>query len=156
MGTATPPGRDRAARASLRGNEGNEGGRTYILKEKGGSRSSLDRLLFASSLLEAGSAGTEVSQRDGLRLLPPSFLHRHGWVLASRILPGTQFRLGPARISFPFLPRHYPPYILLPGYDPPPPRYQPHSPTSWPRPCRRISPPARPGGLAAAAALGPP
>lgn len=33
---------------------------------------------------------------------------------------------------------------------------QPHSPTSWPRPYRRSAPPARPGGLAAAAALGPP
>lgn len=33
---------------------------------------------------------------------------------------------------------------------------QPHSPTSWPRPYRRSAPPARPGGLAGAAALGPP
>lgn len=71
---------------------------------------------------------------------PPSFPHRHRLAASCPDPP----RSGPDVL----------PHLPLPPA--PPPRRPHHSPTSWPRPCRRISPPARPGGLAAAAALGPP
>lgn len=127
------------------------------------SKSSLDRLRLVSSLPEAGSNGRRPARRRGVpagrsgsRSRPPFFTATGGTGrLASS--PGPSSASGQPGLPLPpSLPRHYPPYTLLPGYDPQPPRYQPHSPTSWPRPCRRISPPARPGGLAAAAALGPP
>lgn len=84
---------------------------------------------------------------------PPFFPHHRGWDAVAASCPDPP-RAGPARTSF-LTPPARPPHSS-PGAKRGRHAARPHSPTSWPRPCRRISPPARPGGLAAAAALGPP
>lgn len=99
-------------------------------------------------------AGAAPAGRPRSRPTPPPFLSSPPRVgRGGCILPRpTPRRAGPDVLPHPARP----PATLLPGREARPPRCPPHSPTSWPRPCRRISPPARPGGLAAAAALGPP
>lgn len=84
---------------------------------------------------------------------PPPFLSSPPRVgRGGCILPRpTPRRAGPDVLPHPARPPHSSPGAKRGRHA-----ARPHSPTSWPRPCRRISPPARPGGLAAAAALGPP
>lgn len=139
---------EREARASLRGGEGNEGGRKPAPEGRG--------LQGSGRRPAPRCAGRELPLPDGPAPAqpPPPFLSSPPRVgRGGCILPRpTPRRAGPDVLPHPARP----PATLLPGREARPPRCPPHSPTSWPRPCRRISPPARPGGLAAAAALGPP
>lgn len=162
MGTATPPGQGQpgSGRAAGQPRRGTERGRKQILKRS--ARSGLDRLLFVSHLPTAGSTGHRPARRRGVpagrsaSCSRPPFFTATGGTRRLASSPGpTPPRASPHFLSLP-PPPLLPCTLLLPECPSRPPRRRPHSPTSWPRPCHRISPPARPGGLSAAAALGPP